>query len=56
MSRGKGCLGLVERGTEVVCPLNLFLRFTACDSVVQFCKECRASWDDAGEHLESSDE
>ena len=51
----KGCLGLVEWHAEVVC-LNHLLRLTATDNVVKVCKECRASWDDAGEHLESSDE
>ena len=56
VSSGKGCLGLVEWQAEVICPLNRLLRFTASDSVIKFCKECRASWDDVGEHHKTSNE
>ena len=55
-SSGKSCLGLAEWCAEVVCPLNRLLRFTACNSVVECCKKWRASGDNAGEHLECSDE
>ena len=52
----KGLPGPCRWCAEVVCPLNRLLRFTACNSVIEFCKKWKASWDNTGEHLECSDE